>query len=250
MKRKYQDEIRSTYGESLAKIERWSPFRQGETTEEWCRLLGPTATVDTHQEYIVDLAEFLLADTKLISPEEKETFLLASLVHDLGEMAISDIPSPLKTDQDQRHEWQHALVFLSSLTFSKEATDAYRQVVMGENMVLHQLFKAIEKSEYFITAMNLFEQVTRHRLQKENLWQLIAKVLAYDSPGVLQHAQQYPTTLGKYFLQRQLQVQLMFQEARSHVQPPDLEAFTRSQALWEAWLSQAEQEQTAKLALR
>ncbi len=100
------------------------------------------------------MAEEILGDS--LNPDTFLQFCLALAVHDIGEMTYGDIPAPDKTQNDDQKENRAALKLIQALPDADRLIEAYRQVVAGENLALHTLFRAIEKTEYFLTGIHLF----------------------------------------------------------------------------------------------
>jgi hypothetical protein len=227
-------------GSSLAdelNILRWRDFRSQETNEEWTTLLGLTAIVLTHQEYFTD---FVAHWAQGLESADLKLLLEASSIHDLGEISVGDIPEPLKNGQDETKEAAAAMKLIDQLTtidpeLREELKRAYEQVIVGENAVLHLLFKAFERLEYLDTAVHIFESL-QSGLNMDKGTFLIARVLAYDLPKVIAHAKQFPESIGAYLLQYQATIQSMFQYSESAVNDEFTEKFESSLTQWQSYL--------------
>lgn len=229
-----QQEVRDLYGPRLQKIERWAKFRTTETTEKWLELLGPTAVLLSHQEHLVEITYRLLTD--LIPPEELTILLLAQAVHDLGELTKGDIPAPIKTEKQEKVEHAAALKLIKQVSECEEIAHCYHEVVMGENAAAHSLFKAIEKSEYVMTAMHVFEKIRyENHTKHDNLWLLVVRVIALDLPKALDYAVSFPDSIGTYFLEQAGVIDRMFVESSWRVTEDFATQFTTSEDKWGAW---------------
>lgn len=232
MLQRVQTAVREQYGAQLAKVERWSRFRSEESTKEWLQLLGPTAVVLSHQELLVDISRDILGNS--LEAEQLLVVLLAMSVHDIGESVKGDIAAPDKTAADDKSEARVALQLIKTLPHAEEVASAYSQVVAGENAALHTLFKAIERTEYFLTGIHLFEQLEKRQDKPEKLWLMVARILAFDLPKVLEYAQMFPETIGKYLLARREIIDRMFVRAEWIVNDEFRENFHKSRAIFTA----------------
>lgn len=197
-----QEAVRRRFGAQLQNIERWGGFRADETTEEWIHFLGLTAVVLTHQEHLVQVVDKLLRNDPSVSDADKYLLMLAFSIHDVGEISVGDTANPEKTEKSEQVEWVAALNLLRLLApdieDGQELTNIYMDVVVGDNAVLHSLFKAIERTEYFMTAMNGFRYLIDSGDRSPNKWRLVARVLAFDLPVVISLGRQYPHSIGAF----------------------------------------------------
>lgn len=236
-----QEAIRRRFGPELQKIERWSGFRANETTEEWVRFLGLTAVVLTHQELLVQVVDKLLRHDPSVSDADKNLLMLAFAIHDIGEISVGDTANPEKTEDTEQVEWIAALNLLRELASDvedgHELTDVYMEVVVGDNAVLHDLFKAIERTEYFMTAMNGFRYLVDSGDHAPNKWRLVARVLAFDLPVVITLAQRYPHSIGSFLCSEQAFVSQML-EGTEHAVTENYRAnFEAAKSSWAYFLS-------------
>lgn len=235
MVRRVQEALTKLYGDRLGSIERWSKFRDGQTTQEWLELLGPTAVVLSHQEHFVRVAEAILNNHSGLSEEELAKFYLAVAVHDIGEAAVGDIAAPDKTAKDEKRESRGALKLIAALPESELVAEAYTEVVAGDNAVLHALFRAIERTEYLLTAIHLFEQLQKQPEHPAKLWLMVARVLSFDLPKVIGHAQMFPATIGEYLLARREIISRMLAEASWAVTADFADEFENAKTAFGSW---------------
>lgn len=204
----------SEAGKSLAKTSRWTQFRTNESNRKWREAIGATGQVLTHSDLFYHIAEkFLDCEGDRFTPEEQETFLYGIAVHDIGEAIINgkgvgDIGAYKKTGADEKKEAKIAYKAIDMLDLPQgikdKLLDSYKQVVEGENPELHNAFKALEKTEYVLTAIKVFQNGKRlknegkHRLKYEDA--LVGRVLVYDLAKVLNvYAPEYPNSIGIMF---------------------------------------------------
>lgn len=236
-----QAAIRRRFGPELQKIERWSGFRVNETTEEWIRFLGLTAVVLTHQELLVQVVDKLLRHDPSVSDTDKNLLMLAFAIHDIGEISVGDTANPEKTEDSEQAEWIAALNLLRELApdveDGHELTNVYMEVVVGDNAVLHDLFKAIERTEYFMTAMNGFRYLVDSGDRSPNKWRLVARVLAFDLPEVISLAQRYPHSIGAFLHSAQAFVSQMLVGTEHVVTENYRTNFEAAKSSWAYFLS-------------
>lgn len=201
----------SPAGKSLKEIYRWSGngFRNGQTNDEWTRLLGATAQDFTHGELMYRIAEDFCDKEKGFNPEEQETLLYGIIAHDWGEAMISkdavgDVSAAQKTSKDEEKESVIFRKALKSLKLDAEIKNkllnGYEQVVEGQNPKLNIAFKALEKSEYVITAMKAYRNCHRLGIKLDTLAPLVGRVLAIDLGKVIDvYAPQFPNSIGQFF---------------------------------------------------
>ncbi len=234
------DSIRTAVrGSSLAdqlKIERWQRFRSEETTAEWIALLGLTAIVLTHQEYFTD---FIAQWVKELDSEAMLTLLKASSIHDLGEISIGDVPEPHKNLQDEKSEASATIKLIDQLENldvdqRTELKRAYEQVVVGENVALHLIFKAFERLEYLDTAVHVF-MALNSGLRMDKGEYMIARVLAFDLPKIMIMIEQFPNSIGMYLRFNRETIHSMFDYCRSSVDTEFQEKFEDSQRQWQTY---------------
>lgn len=220
-------------GKRLSEIGRWKQFRTEETDEEWLSLLGPTAFVLPHQRHFVRFLQRWIS-----TPEH--LLLLGSSVHGIGEAVVGDTPYHLKTAESEAEEFAAAITLIQALdletTLVQELEDAYRQVVIGENASLNALFSALEKTEHLDTAIEVFSNLQRDmKMVKGPI--LIFNVLSSDLPKVLDWAEKFPDSVGRYLKYYQSTISDMFDFATS----PDSTTtptpqFIESLERWVAWI--------------
>lgn len=205
----------SEAGTSLLNTYRWEAhFKTNETKETWRDVFGATGQVFTHSVLFYNLAEwFLQKETGRFTPEKEELFLYGVGPHDTGEAKINgkgigDISAQVKTEADEKKESVMAKKVISTLNIPSELKSklkyGYDQVVNGKDAELHHAFKALEKTEYVLTAMKVFqnnrklEEQGRPRLDPEMEKALVGRVLVIDLAKVLDvYAPAYPKSIGE-----------------------------------------------------
>ncbi len=204
----------SEAGQSLQGIFRWSAFRTGETDLTWRQTLGATANDFAHGQLMYGIARrFLEYEPDRFSSIQQELFLHGVICHDWGEALINDsgvgdISAQVKTAAEEKIESIIARQAIASLNLPLEIKidllAGYAQVVEGGDPQLHHAFKALEKAEYVITAMKVYQSGKRMNEQGiatiENEIPLIARVLVIDLAKVLDvYIAEYPNSLGVHF---------------------------------------------------
>lgn len=227
----------SDVGKKLLAIERWSKFRNDESTDQWIELLGPTAIVLTHQEYFV---YFIMACAQNLPQDIVEMLVLAASVHDLGEVEVGDTASPDKTVQAEQEEHLQALSVIEAVGFDQTTElmlkDAYQQVVAGENLSLNFLFKSLERTEYLDTGIHLFRSLqSGQEMQQGNY--MIARILAFDLPKIIDTAYKLEIVIGDYLVKNADTITQMFEVSRLAVEDDFRDRFDQSQAQWQLFLS-------------
>ena len=204
----------SEAGRSLKETYRWSQFRKNESNEEWKAIYGATGQVFSHGILFYNFMRwFTRQEKERFNIEEVETLLWGTAPHDIGEAKINgkgvgDIGAYAKTSADEKKETKIAYRAIDSLDLSDEIKsrllDGYKKVIEGEDPKLHQAFKALEKTEYVLTAIKVYLNGKRLKFQgKPGLKfqePMIGRVLVFDLPKVLEvYAPEYPASIGKFF---------------------------------------------------
>lgn len=205
--------------ESLGTTYRWSTFRDDESDEYWHRLLGATGRVDTHGKLMYQIARLFLkhenSKHELFSPDDEQIFLNGLLVHDWGEAVINgkgvgDVSAPHKTESDQKVESDIARRVIDSLDLPDDDKNmlitGYEQVVEAVNPQMYEAFRALEETEYVLTAMKVFQRCRERELvglpgAKLEL-PLIGRVLVINLSNVLErHVPKFPNSIGRLFVE-------------------------------------------------
>jgi hypothetical protein len=204
----------SEAGQSLMQTYRWSQFRDKESNGKWKELFGATGQVLTHSELFYHLMEWMVRrEGDRFTPEKAETLLIGVAVHDIGEAKINgkgigDISAFAKTKIHEKKEVAIAYKALETLQISEslrdELADGYKKVVEGEDPELHFAFKALEKSEYVITAMKVYQNSMRLRSTGRRglkyLEPMVGRVLIFDLSKALDvYVPHFPGSLGYLF---------------------------------------------------
>lgn len=217
-------------GKSLKKIYRWQQFRTNESNKKWREALGATGQVLTHLDLFYHLgSHFSNCEDGRFTTDERETFLFGLTLHDIGEstnfdLSVGDIGAYMKTSADEKKEFKIAHIAIDSLGLPQEVKsklhDSFRDVIEGKNPKLHNAFKALEKTEYVLTAMKVYQNGKRMReLGKKPLRHeapLVGRVLVYDLAKVLDvYAPAYPASIGMLFSRTESLIDEMFAYSRS-----------------------------------
>lgn len=225
----------------LEALWRWDDFHSGESKKQWLQHLGPTGIVLFHQAFFAVFGErFLKAevDAGKIAPEDFYLSTLADELHDIGEATVGDITFTDKTKKMENEEFVHALRNIQTLPLPdrsiEESEFAYRQVVVGDNAVLHYLFKARERTEYLDTALRVSTSVRAGNGMKLGR-ELVGEVVSYSLEKVIEYAQALPNSVGIYIAENKEAVSGMFDVARASVKPELQEKFHRAEEAWRAY---------------
>lgn len=205
----------SEAGASLKNTYRWKEhFHTDETPEQWHAIFGATGQVFTHSKLFYGLMEQMVAaENGRFTPPKQDTLLNGTAPHDTGEAKINgkgigDISAQDKTDADEKKEVVIARRVINSLnlpaTSRTRLLEGYNQVVVGRDPELNLPFKALEKSEYVLTAMKVYqncEKLKRQGLPALKLEQaLVGRVLVKDLAKVLDvYIPQFPRSIGAIF---------------------------------------------------
>ncbi|QQG41559.1 MAG: hypothetical protein HYV90_05395 [Candidatus Woesebacteria bacterium] len=213
-------------GRSLKEILRWSEYRTGESEQEWISKIGITGQDFLHTTTLMpQIGEvFLRLEGDRFSSSEQETFRYGLISHDFGEAKINgkgigDISASIKNAKDEKIESGIARKVIASLDLPKETKDkllnGYHEVVEGGNPKLYDAFKALERTEYVITAMKAFVNCRRLEIQgKPGIKEekaMIGRVLVINLTKVLnEHVPNYPNSIGRLFSNNRELIDQMF----------------------------------------
>ncbi len=205
----------SEAGISLQNTLRWSEYRNGETEREWIVKVGITGQDFLHTMVLMPgiAKAFLEHEGDRFTPAEKETLSYGIVSHDWGEAKINgrgvgDVSAMIKSMKDEKVESWVARRVITSLDLPEnikgKLLDGYAQVVEGGNPKLYDAFKALERSEYVITAMKAYVNCKRlNALGKpgiKNEEALVGRVLIINLAKVLdEHVPNYPNSIGLMF---------------------------------------------------
>lgn len=213
----------SPAGESLKNTYRWSGngFRNGESNEEWTKILGATAQDFTHGELMYHIARDFTEKEFIFTPRQERIFLFGVIGHDWGEAIINnhgigDISAQVKT---KANETQEGVVFREVIKKIKidrrtkrELLNGYIQTVEGGDPVLNYAFKALEKTEYVITAMKAYQNCKKYGIDLPTLAPLVGRVLTIDLTSILyKYVDRYPYSIGLLFKNSQKLIDEMFE---------------------------------------
>lgn len=216
----------SEAGESLKNTHRWSGFRTDETNEEWRAMLGATEQDYSHGILNYQIARiFVELEGSRFTDEQKETFLWGALCHDWGEAilngeGVGDVSSQLKTSDDERGESVIFRRVIESLDLPDETKakllNGYEQVVEGGDSDLQLAFKALEKSEYVMTVIKVFQNSQKllagGKTGPALEIPMEARVIVINLATVLdKYAYKYPESIGRYFYNMSETVDEMFE---------------------------------------
>lgn len=237
---------------SLKGIVRWDRFRHpelSETPKHWVDVLGETAIVFSHMRYFSRITEdFIKKEWPKFNKRQRRALRLGISLHDVGEaeidgLGIGDVPVPLKNESHEKIEREVAKKVINSLdipeNLKKELNSAYQKVVVGKDPVLHNAFKALEKTEYLMTGLNVFKEARRRKnIGLPGIFEakrLVGLVLAKDLPKVIEkYAPEYPFFIGEYLLNEMGTIDAALASSESFFEPGtvDHSDFKRSKELW------------------
>lgn len=200
-------------GASLKKIERYDNFREGESVKVWREVLGASANTLEHSELFTGIVLSLIKEEgDRYSMEERRKLVLGAVVHDFGEAFINgdgvgDIAWYLKTDETDKKEAEIAHRVISGLDVPDELKEdlhtIYKEVVEGENEKLHLAFKALEKTEYFMTAMKVYQNCRKREGEGKKIIKnekdMVGKIIVNNLQNNLEvYVEEFPNSIGKY----------------------------------------------------
>ena len=239
--------------QSLSTTLRWDRFRHpelSETPKHWLNVLGETAVVFTHMRYFSQITEdFIKKEWTKFNKNQRRTLRLGVSLHDVGEakidgIGIGDVAVPFKNESHEKLEWEVAEKVIKSLpnisdSLKKELLSAYKKVVTGEDPILHGAFKALEKTEYLMTGLNVFKEVRRlQNMGYQGIFEakkLVGLVLAKDLPKIIEkYAPQYPFFIGGYLQDEMGTIDAAFASTESFFKKGSVDHsdFERSKGLW------------------
>jgi hypothetical protein len=207
----------SEAGQSLKETYRWSMgFRKNESNRRWEKIFGVTAVDFKHGVLMYNIGRiFLEHEQGRFTPEQEEIFLYGLLTHDWGEAKINghgvgDVSAQIKTAKDEKGEMKMFPRVIKQIKLPEDIkaklVNGYEKVVEGGDPALFDAFKALEKTEYVITAMKVFQNCERLRekkrrvLSEESEQALVGRVLIFDLARVLDtYAPAYPESIGLLF---------------------------------------------------
>lgn len=204
----------SEAGKSLQNTYRWSSFRMDESDRLWREILGATAQDFSHGQLMYGIARsFLEYEPFRFSPEQQTVFMFGVLSHDWGEAildgkGVGDVSAQVKTSAIELEESVIARQVIASLMLpgllKQRLSDGYSKVVEGRDQKLHHAFKALEKTEYVITATKVYQNCQCLRAQGRSTIQqelpLVGRVLIFDLSKVLDmFIPEYHQSIGTYF---------------------------------------------------
>lgn len=216
----------SPAGESLKSIYRWSGngFRNSQSDKEWSRIMGATAQDFTHGELMYHIARDFCEREYVFTPRQERIFLFGVIVHDWGEAiidknSIGDISAQIKTKANEKQEGVVFREVIKKIKIDRrtrrELLNGYIQTVESGDHVLNYAFKALEKTEYVITAMKAYQNCKRHGIELPTLAPLVGRVLTIDLTSILDnHAEKYPYSIGLLFKNSQKLIDEMYEFSR------------------------------------
>lgn len=202
-------------GDSLKKTERFSGFREDESNEVWREVLGASANTLEHSQLFTGVVSAFLSDEgDRYSTEERIKLVLGAAVHDFGEASINgdgvgDVAWYLKTDETDKEEAEIAHRVISELDVPDELKEdlhtAYKEVVEGENEKLHFAYNALEKAEYFMTAMKVYQNCRkREKIGKpilRNEKDFVGRVIVNDLQNNIDtYVEHFPDSIALYMV--------------------------------------------------
>lgn len=206
---------KSEAGSSLKTTYRWTEhFRTDETDKEWRQIFGATGQVFTHGRLFYALMEKMAEREKdRFSPEKKETLLYGTAPHDVGEAKINgvglgDISAQDKTSTHEKEEVRIAKRVINSLDLPENLKsgllNGYKEVIEGHDPELNFAFKALEKSEYVLTAIKVYQNCKKLKSEGKPALKLeealVGRVLVKDLAKVLDvYAPKFLDSIGFIF---------------------------------------------------
>lgn len=241
-------QVLKTHEDLLHTLLRYDIFRDSsiESPDVWITLLGPDVDSLTHPEVTVGIAKQFVKNNRIggfsISDQEEVDVIVASWVHDWGEIIVGDITYENKSQDDEVKEmyaFNEIAKEIQNADIRRYVTDIYHTVVLNPKTRTGAMFKIIERIGYMETALRAFAGV---ELQKIGNWRgLAGNVLSNQIPALLESRDRYPY-VGKFFREKKNSISLMIREVGSAPVPPnandkpsyDLSRFSRAKDLWES----------------
>ncbi len=161
--------ITSKYTLYLSSTPRYARYIVDESLREWVSILGPDVLLLTHGDTTAKIAEqFILHDQirdKKLSKEEKSDLILASYIHDWGEIiieneGIGDITFEQKNEAIEEMEGVIFNKVISSIkdeAIKEKFHKTYQGIAMNRNTRLGEIFNVIERLGYLETAIRAFK---------------------------------------------------------------------------------------------
>jgi len=223
---------------------RWGLFYTPVDENMWRRVLGPSANVWEHTLFFYRLSHhFASAEPQIITPSIRRQFLLGELVHDLGEYrlhgaGVGDMPWFLRTPESDRQESAIAHALIHSLDLDpplkNELATAYQAVARGADATLHHAHRALERSDYVLTALRVHAAFRRGLTVSRSL-ELVGKVIVNDLYRVLsEFVHQYPASIGRYISHRRSDIDAALADATPYLQsqPDTAVQLTKFTSAW------------------
>ncbi len=194
------------YGHKLAaniRYERYKP--KSVSNERWVELLGADVNNLTHLQLTYGLTRSFIihqdeVDPSYLSDQERQTLLVAALIHDWGEAMVGDLSWDEKDDSAEAKE---SAAFDGKLSdFYPEGSDdikamiksARDEIIFNPKSRLGRLFNAIERVGYIRTALRASEHVISGDAPdcKEGLRWIVGDVFGNHIIKALEYANDYP----------------------------------------------------------
>lgn len=159
----------SKYGAKLKGELRYDRYRPPALPkDEWQKLLGADVNNLKHLDLTYGLArQFLIhlqnSGKEKLSGEERETILLAAIIHDWGEAIIGDITYEKKTRSDEENEYRQIAGIINDIflkdhpQLASQLNGALSRVIIEEGSKLGKIFGAIERVGFYRTALKAWQ---------------------------------------------------------------------------------------------
>ena len=217
----WYDQRNFAEGEIIRDVRYEQYLPEGVSFNEWVNLLGVDVESLEHAHLTHMLARSFLhhcvqpplswkgkiAKSAHFSRQEQEIILLATIVHDWGEMLVGDKPYPSKTSADELEEADAQRRIIrdrfserQSPIFWKKLNQAF-EIANNCDSKLGRAFNAIEKLGYLRTGIVAWRRSRQTEIEKRvelsaYLQWLATEVLTNHLPKLLEYAGIYPPVSG------------------------------------------------------
>lgn len=197
------DRIVEANSDQLTALLRYDRYRaDGETPQEWIRLLGADVLSLTHPAVTAAIT-LRFADSNerhgiTLTDKEKILFFTTPWIHDWGELkvdgyGVGDVSYSLRTAADEKIEASVFHMIVEQVGDSRARAlfvEAYDSIAMNRETRLGRMFNAVEQVGYLLTAIRAYQGVDGRRITN---WQgLAGNVLAHQIEKLLAYAPEYP----------------------------------------------------------
>lgn len=228
----------SMYGKKLASDIRFSLFKpESVSNEDWVKLLGADVNNLKHMKLMYGFCKSMLDNSSdIFSEEERNILLVTALFHDWAEAVVGDIPSPIKTEEDEKIEKQILIDI-----FNKFAVNNYEEileVIFEKESNLGKVWKSIEVLAYVRTSLIAWRK--RYLLDETvlpDLEKMSFKVLFGNFAGLVKTDLVFNHVVNFFKFNKKIISEIFekYEELNSSNQEKDLEIYGYYLSAKESW---------------